>query len=101
MISEFYPDTEGGTTLPDSRLTLNELCCFHPFTPKSAKDQTSKKSQNIEKQMIPCESSAEKVSFEWSHCRISSTDSKDRTTLHVSMIDSKREKPEMVGSREY
>ena len=30
----------------------------------------------------------EKVSFEWSHHRISLTDSKVRTTLHVSIIDS-------------
>ena len=43
---------------------------------------------NIEKQMVPCKSTAEEVSFEWSHHRISSTDSKVRTTLHVSIIDS-------------
>ena len=29
----------------------------------------------------------EEVSFEWSHHRISSTDSKVKTTLHVSKID--------------
>ena len=33
--------------------------------------------------MVPCKGTAEKVSFEWSHHRISSTDSKVRTTLHV------------------
>ena len=44
--------------------------------------------QNIEKQMVPCKSTAEEVSFEWSHHRISSTDSKVRTTLHVFQIDS-------------
>ena len=38
--------------------------------------------------MVPCQSTAEEVSFEWSHHRISSTDSKIRTTLHVSIIDS-------------
>ena len=32
----------------------------------------------------------EEVSFEWSHHRFSSTDSK-RTTLHVSIIDSGKE----------
>ena len=38
--------------------------------------------------MVPCKSSAYEVSFEWSHHRISSTDSKVRTTLHVSITDS-------------
>ena len=42
--------------------------------------------------MVPCESTAEEVSFEWSHYRISSTDSKVRTTLHVSIIDSGSER---------
>ena len=32
------------------------------------------------KQIVPCENTAEEVSFEWSHNRISSTDSKVRTT---------------------
>ena len=30
--------------------------------------------------MVPCKSTAKEVSFEWSHHRISSTDSKVRTT---------------------
>ena len=34
---------------------------------------------NIGKQMVPCKSTAEKVSFEWSHHCISSTDSKGIT----------------------
>ena len=38
--------------------------------------------------MVPCKSTAEEVSFEWSHHRVSSTDSKVRTTLHVSITDS-------------
>ena len=37
--------------------------------------------------MVPCKSTAEEVSLEWSHHRISSTDAKVRTTLHVSIID--------------
>ena len=45
--------------------------------------------QNVEKQMILCKSTAREVSFEWLHCRILLTDSKVRTTLHVSIIDSK------------
>ena len=32
-------------------------------------------------------STAEEVSFEWPHHRVLSTDSKVRTTLHVSIID--------------
>ena len=43
---------------------------------------------NIEEQMVPCKSTAKEVSFEWSHHRISSTDSQVRTTLHVSIVDS-------------
>ena len=42
--------------------------------------------------MVPCKSTAEEVSFEWSHHRISSTDSKVRTTLHVSIIYSGSER---------
>ena len=41
--------------------------------------------------MVPCKSTAEEVSFEWSHHRFSSTDSNVRTTLHVSIIDSGNE----------
>ena len=46
---------------------------------------------NIEKQMVPCKSTAGEVSFEWSHHRILSTYSKVRTTLHVSIIDYRSE----------
>ena len=38
--------------------------------------------------MMPYKSTAEEVSFEQSHHRFSSTDSKVRTTLHVSTINS-------------
>ena len=41
----------------------------------------------IVKQMVPCQSTAEEVSFEWSHHRILLIDFKVRTTLHVSIID--------------
>ena len=40
--------------------------------------------------MVPCKSTAEEVSFEWSHHRISSTDSKVSSTSHVFIIDSGR-----------
>ena len=49
---------------------------------------------NIEKQMVPCKSTAEEVSFEWSHHTISYTDSKVRTTQHVSITDSGNERVE-------
>ena len=42
--------------------------------------------------MVPRKSTAEEVSFKWSHHRISSTNSKVRTTLHVSIIDSGSER---------
>ena len=49
------------------------------------------KSLNI-KLVLPCERTAEEVSFEWSHHRISSTDSKVRTTLNLSVTDSGSER---------
>ena len=36
--------------------------------------------------MIRCKSTGKEVSFDWSYHRISSTDSKVRTTLHVSIF---------------
>ena len=38
--------------------------------------------------MVPRKRTAKEVSFEWSHHRISSTELKVSTTLHVSIIDS-------------
>ena len=52
---------------------------FNLLTPKKAKIQ--------EKQTVPYKSTAEEVSFEWSHHRILLTDLKVGTTLHVSLID--------------
>ena len=42
--------------------------------------------------MVPCKTTAEEVSFEWSHHRILSTDSEVTTTLHVFRIDSESER---------
>ena len=75
-----------------TQLRRGALTVTH-FTPKSAKTQNSREFpnfilQNIEKQTVLCKRTAEEVSFEWSHHRISSTDSKVRTTLHVSITDS-------------
>ena len=47
--------------------------------------------------MVPCKSTAKEVSFEWSHHRISPTDSKVRTTLHVSLIDSGCDRAEITN----
>ena len=43
--------------------------------------------KNFDKQIASCESTGKELSFEWSHHRISSTDSKVRTTLY-SIINS-------------
>ena len=51
--------------------------------------------------MAPCKSTAEEVSFEWSHHRILPTDSKVRATPRVFIVDtnSKRVKRlQMEGS---
>ena len=62
------------------------LKCDHSRVPKYIK--TLEKSvpnfslQNIEKQMVPCKSTGEEVSFEWSHHRISSTDTIFTGTIH-------------------
>ena len=34
-------------------------------------------------QIVPCQSTADEISFEWSHYRISYTDSKVRTSLRL------------------
>ena len=47
-------------------------------------------------QIVPRESTAEEVSFEWSHHRISFTDSKVRTILNVSVTDSGSERVKLT-----
>ena len=42
--------------------------------------------------MVPWERTAKEILFEWSHNRISFKDSKVRTTLHGSIIDSRGER---------
>jgi len=48
--------------------------------------------KNIEKQIAPSKSTTEEVSIEWSHHRISSSDSKVKLALEVSIIDSGSER---------
>ena len=97
----FYPYRENRRVRVSWRMRFSGYCCIlflfrdsflvhscsiKPLIPKSAIYQNSRRMpnfilQNIEKQMVPCKSSAKEVSFEWSYQRISSTDSKVRTTL--------------------
>ena len=56
---------------------------FHSFTTKDCLSQDSTTVlnsilKNVVKQVVPCESTAEEVSFEWSHHRILSSDTKVR-----------------------
>ena len=63
------------------------LQSYDPLSTTSAKNKIQEKSQIsfcIEKQMVPCKSTAEKVSFEWSHYR--PTESKVRTTSRRQVL---------------
>ena len=58
---------------------------FNPFTPKCVNTQNWKKKKipnfilkGMEKQTVPHESTAQQLSFEWSHTRVSCTDLKVR-----------------------
>ena len=51
---------------------------------------------NFEKQIAPCVSTGREVSFEWSHHRISSTDSKVRVTLQTSIKYSGSERVKLL-----
>ena len=73
------------------------LVLFNPFTAKCGQRQVSTKFpnfifQNCEKQIASCESTGRELSFEWSHHRISSTDSKVRVTLQNSIKHSGSER---------
>ena len=64
---------------------------FNPFTPKSAKFKTEGKVlkfilQRFQKQTVPLESTAQKLSFEWSQTRVSSTDLKVRYS-HIYWLE--------------
>jgi len=70
-----------------------EVRTVKPLSPKSVRNQMPRKIpnfilQNIEKQIVSSESTAEEVSFEWSHHRISFMDSKLKPALEFSVIDS-------------
>ena len=75
--------------------------CFeellNPFTAKFSRKQISTKFAhfilwNFEEQIAPCVSTGRELSFEWSHHRISSTNSKVRVTLQNSIKHSGSER---------
>ena len=73
---------------------------FNPFTAKCGQRKVSTKFpnfifQNCEKQIASCESTGTELSFEWSHHRISSTDSKVRVTLQNAIKQSGGERVKM------
>ena len=58
---------------------MSKLILLNPFAPKkSQKKKFSVILQNAEKQIVPRESTAKGVSFEWQYLRIFFPDSKDR-----------------------
>ena len=70
---------------------------INPFTAKCGQRQVSNKFpnfifQNCEKQIASCERRGRELWFEWSHHRISSTDSKVRVTLQNSIKHSGSER---------
>ena len=71
--------------------------------PKSAKHKKSRQIPYfiLYKLIVTCESTADEVSFEWSHHRISSTNTKVRTTLNVSITDSGSERVKKRGDGKY
>ena len=75
--------------------------CFNPFTAKCSQRQISTRFpnfivSNFEKQIAPCVSSGREVSFEWSHHRISSTDSKVLVALQTSIKYSGSERVKLI-----
>ena len=73
---------------------------FNPFTGKCGQRKVSTKFpnfifQNCEKQIASCESTGRELSFEWSHRRISSTDSNVRVTLQNPIKESGSERVKM------
>ena len=78
-------------------LVSHQVGLFNPFTTKFSQKQISTKCPNFilwnfEKKIAPCVSSGRELSFEWSHQRISSTDSKVRVTSQNSIKHSGSER---------
>ena len=76
---------------------------FNPFTAKCGQRQISNKFpnfifQNFDKQIAPCLSTGRELSFEWSHHRILSAESKVRVTLQNSIKHSGSERVNLFHS---
>ena len=76
---------EGGLTQEEITLLLSGILsiAFTTFTSRMKKRKNVERILNFNgtsNPMAACESTAQEISFEWSHLRISSTDSKVRTT---------------------
>jgi len=74
---------------------------LYPFTPSSGQGKNSRKIRifsflNPAKQIVPCDGTVKEISYEWSHHRISSSDSKVRPTLPVYIIDSGSERVKFI-----
>ena len=83
--------------VPAIQLIGQILFSFNPFTAKCGQRKISTKfpnyiSENFDKQIASCESTGRELSFEWSHHRIMSADSKVRTTLQNSIKHSGSER---------
>ena len=75
----------------DLKISNETTLRINPFSAKCGQGQNSTKIPKFRfvkfwKQIAPFESTGREVSFEWSHHRILSTDSKVRTTLRHSNI---------------
>ena len=73
------------------------LFSFNPLTAKCGQRKISTKFpnyifENFDKQIASCEITGRELSFEWSHHRIMSADSKVRTTLQNSIKHSGSER---------
>ena len=93
------PTEQGAVRMGTDKMCNNQflMASFNPFSAKCGQRQVSTKFpnfifQNCEKQIALCESTGRELSFEWSHHRISSTDSKVRVTLQNSIKHSGSER---------
>jgi len=76
-------------TVDSGRVRVERLTLLLTSVPKI---KIRDKSQFDFVKYLSCESTAEEVSFEWSHRRISPTVSKDTSTVNVSITDSGSER---------
>ena len=83
---------EGGLTQEEITLLLSGILtiAFTTFTFNKEKTQNPERILNFNgtsNPMAPRESTGKEVSFEWSHLRVSSTDSKVRTILKIALCE--------------